>query len=120
LANWPGYVVVPEELSPDQYCTWWENVRRQEEDEEDTRPGLVRAFETRKHLVLEAQIEGLDWSLVESGHYPPSMKLLSWFVGELGELIDEASSLPNSPRPSSVTASGNGSEQNAQAETETA
>ena len=98
LENWPGYIVVPVELSPEQFDIWWQAMQAQADD--DPRHDFVQMWETRSHMILEWGIDGFDSSKVTDDVTTlPSMKLMNWINLVTGRIIREAQSFPNSPAP---------------------
>lgn len=100
--DWPGYIVMPKELSAEQFTKWWEKARAQVDD--DTRPVELQAFYVLHHLVLGCHIEGLDWAEIQpDGSNLPSMRLAIMVGIEGMKLVDNARTLPNLPEPSKDT-----------------
>ena len=101
LAEWPGYIVVPKELTPEQFSGWWERSRRLDEEEDGERPAEFKMFEERGPLVLEWHIEGVNGEAIAAdGGNLPSMKLIGFVIAATQPLVIEARSLPKLRGPS--------------------
>ena len=72
------------------------------QDDDDPRHDYVQFWETRHHIILEWDIEGIDFNKVtKDADTLKSMKLVNWLNQVTGKLIIEAQSFPNSPALSS-------------------
>ena len=104
LENWPGYIVVPKELTPEQFCKWWEVM--QAENDDDSPPGELQSWGNRYHLVLDWHLKGLKSSQIEAtGMKLPSMSIAMFVISATQSLIMEARTLPNLPAPLNGTGS---------------
>lgn len=102
LTHWPGYIVLPVELSPVDFSRYWETYQKQTDDPSEKRHETIRAWESRFHIVKDWKIEGLRSEQVAGdGMAFPSLKLMVWVVQQINDLIIHSLSLPNSPAPSS-------------------
>ena len=102
--NYPGYILVPEDLTPEQFDTWWQVTSEIENDEEDVRAPEYRMFQERYPLVIEWHVEGLDvpWEQVKGdARKLPAVKLAAFVISATQQCIVEARSLPSLPKPSS-------------------
>ena len=102
LDNWPGYIFITVELDEEQFSQWWEADKAA--DTNDNRPDELKAWDTRRHLLLDFQLGDLTPDNFPPGSKVPSLKLAMWFISETQPLILQARSLPNWRRPSSDTA----------------
>lgn len=94
LEHWPGHIVIPVEMLDADFTIWWETVSEQE-TQEDARPNVIKAFETRRHLIRRSTITDPDGELVDLDK-PFSMRLKTWMVVSLNDVVDNAQSLPKS------------------------
>lgn len=101
LENWPGYIVIPKELDEEQFCTWWEKDKAADMD--DSRPDELKAWDTRRHLLLDFQLGDLTPENFPPGAKVKSLPLAMWVIAETQSLILRAKSLPNLRRPSKGT-----------------
>lgn len=107
LENWPGYIVIPKELTAEQFHQWWTTLKRQETEEEDARPEELRAWESRLPFVLDWKIEGLKTADIEpTGLKLPSMKIALFVIRATTPLLAAARSLPKLRRSSGDTSIG--------------
>jgi hypothetical protein len=109
LSLWPGYIVLPVEISAAQFDTYWRKLKEQEVQEEADREAgnddpthqIYKAWATRYHIIQDWKIEGLKAADVdETGLKLPSTKIMLWAIHEANVLINDAWSLPKSPAPS--------------------
>lgn len=108
--RWPGYIIVPELLDPEQYGAWWERsieIETELADEEKSMPAGFRMFEERRVLILEWHIKGVDLKKIKPyGANMPSMQLINFVVAATQDQIVEARTLPNLSAPSSDSMNG--------------
>lgn len=72
--DYPGYIYVPRELSPEQFTQWWKSAN----NERDDIPYEQAVYQDRHHLVLEWEIDGLKLQhAAPDGSKFPSV----WFWG---------------------------------------
>ena len=101
LAEWPGTVTTPCYLSADEYLTWWLNVG-DGQPEDDPRHWAYYDWETRFHLAKKWDMENLDSDQLKVDPIDlPDTRIILWFITITNTIIQEATMLPNSPRPSS-------------------
>lgn len=98
--QWPGYMTIPAEITDEQFCIWYENVK--EEDDDEGEHELIKAYGRMKHLILEWNIRDPDGDVVDFDKVH-SMKLHSWVVMTLTELLEDSQSFPKSPVQSNGT-----------------
>jgi len=109
--SWPGHVILPKELTPEQFDKWWRAYQKYDADVEQEDKGLSSWFigwELRSHFVLEWHIEGVDPNKHVSADpmTMPSMLLVSWIGRITTTLPWEALDLPKSQAPSSAADNG--------------
>lgn len=100
--EWPGRIQVPVILDAEQFVKWWE--RSKENEKDDSRPSELKFFQERHHLILACEIEGLNWTNINSdGSNLPSMAIAMLVVSATQKPLSEARTLPNLQEPSSDT-----------------
>lgn len=103
LIEWPGKVTTPCYLNAKEYHQWWTGVG-EGQPEDDPRHWAYFDWETRFHLAKAWNMENLDSDqLKENPEDLPDLRIAIWFIQVTNLIIQEATLLPNSPRPSSVT-----------------
>lgn len=103
LENWPGHIVVPKELTPEQFHAFWTAHKRHEREDPDDHETHFRfkEWESRRHLVLEWHIDGLKPHHISDDPLDlPSMLIIDFLVASTQDLIARAISLPNLRPPS--------------------
>lgn len=101
--EWPGYIVVPKELTAAQFAEYW-RIRLEQDEKGDKRPDELRSFSSRQHMVLDWKIDGLKTSdVTPDGLNLPSIRIALFVIAATQQLIRDATSLPNLRGPSSDT-----------------
>lgn len=97
--RWPGFIIVPLELGSEMFTVWWEKSREIEKDK--NRPAEYKMFEERHNMVLDCQIEGLDWDEINpDGSNLPSLAIANFVIAATQDALVEARTLPNLHEPS--------------------
>jgi len=103
LKEWPGTVTTACYLSAEEYHVWWTN-SGDGQPEDDKRHWAYFDWETRFHFAKAWAIEGLDNDQLKTDPKDiPDTRLIIWYVTVTNTIIQEATLLPNSRRPSSET-----------------
>lgn len=106
--SFPGYVVLPVELTPEQFDVWWRAANENQEQDDQRLSDWFQAWRMRHHFVLEWHLEGLDPAkhVTSDGMKMPSMKLIAWIDRITRGLIEDALDLPKSQAPSKGAENG--------------
>jgi len=100
LKSFPGYVVLPKELTPAQFDVWWRAYRSEEQSDDDDLASWFQGWRMRHHFVLEWHLEGLKpEQITPDGMKLPSMRILAWIARITADLPWEALDLPKSDAP---------------------
>ena len=100
LKEWPGTVTMPCYLSAAEYHQWWTGAG-EGQSEDDERHWLYFEWETRFSLAKKWDLEGLDNDQLQADPINlPDLRIAMWFMAITQPIIVEATSLPNSRRPS--------------------
>lgn len=120
VETFPGYVILPRELTPQQFDTWWRAYMAEQQVEDEGLASWFQGWRMRHHLVLEWHIEGLRAEdITADGMRLPSMRLLAWIARITADLPWEALDLPKSQAPSRGARNGRLQETNSQPSSET-
>lgn len=96
---WPGYILLPAEISPQAFMAYWEKANTPKA-EGDNRPDLFLAWYNQWHIVLDWKLEGVkSTDIDETALKLPSAKLIAWVVRETTAVLRQTWTLPNSPAP---------------------
>ena len=101
--NWPGWILVPQEMDAELFSKWWEKSIEREGGEINE----LTVFKERHVLVLDAEFSDPDgtlipWESLESdGSNLPTIKIATFVISSTQVLLTEARSLPKSPTLSS-------------------
>lgn len=102
LEHWPGRIVIPVEITPEDFAKYWEINRRIYNDKDDERHLDFKLWEQLFHVVKDWRIEGVTHEMLdETGLKIPSMKLMGWVTDEVARMMSETMELPNLDAPSS-------------------
>lgn len=100
LEAYPGYVVLPVELTPLQFDKWWRAAKAAEAEGDGDVSDWFQAWRMRYHFVLEWHIDGVrPEQVTPDGMKMPSMKLIAWIDRITRGLVEDALDLPKSPAP---------------------
>lgn len=102
LEEYPGTVTLPCYLSAEEYHVWWTSVG-DGQPEDDKRNWAFYDWETRFHFAKGWNIEGMDGDQIKKDPVGiKDMRFIMWFITITNLIIQEATLLPNLPRPSNA------------------
>lgn len=103
LAEWPGTVTTPCYLSAAEYHEFW-SMYGKGQPEGDDRHWAYFDWETRFHLAKAWNLKGLDNDQLQQDPInTPDLRIVLWFLQITQAIINEATQVPNSQRPSNAT-----------------
>ena len=94
--QFPGQIIIPDDLDAQDFNQWWQRLCAIDEDEEETRHNVFQIWDGRFHFIQSHTIELPDgYALEQTGLKLPTPVFANWFIEETNDLLSRANSLKN-------------------------
>jgi hypothetical protein len=111
IEGWKGSLTLSWHVSAEEFLIFYEKALQSPEvqDNEDDEHYAAVVWNTRFHFIKNIDLKRIDGAEIENSTITddpktvPDMRLMTWFVSISQEVLIDATSLPNLPRPSRDT-----------------
>ena len=109
VQGYPGHVILPYDITPEQFDVWWRETRLMVDLEAGGLSSWFVGWRQRYHLVKSWHIEGLDpvKHVTKDEKTMPSMRLIKWIAEITADIPGDILDLPKLHAPSKGAENGN-------------